>query len=98
GLGATASRLVRGTTTVHTELERALAEHLGCEAALVYSSGYLANLGAVRALARPGGLIASDAHAHASLVDGCRIAGAGRAGARTVVVAHADPDALAGTL
>jgi 8-amino-7-oxononanoate synthase len=92
GLGATASRLVRGSTTVHTELEAALAEHLGCEAALIYSSGYLANLGAVRAVARPGTLIASDAHVHASLVDGCRLARAD--GASTVVVPHADPVAL----
>ena len=92
GLGATSSRLVRGSTTVHTELEAALAEHLGCEAALVYSSGYLANLGAVRAVARPGTLIASDAHVHASLVDGCRLARAD--GASTLVVPHADPVAL----
>ena len=92
GLGATSSRLVRGSTPVHTELEAALAEHLGCEAALVYSSGYLANLGAVRAVVRPGTLIASDAHVHASLVDGCRLARTD--GTSTVVVSHADPVAL----
>jgi 8-amino-7-oxononanoate synthase len=88
GLGATASRLVRGSTDVHTQLDAALADLLGCEAALVYSSGYLANLGAVRAVGWP--LIASDAHNHASLVDGCRLARADR----TVVYGHGDPSAL----
>ena len=53
GLGATGSRLVRGTTDAHAALEPTLAEWLGTEAALVYSSGYLANLGAIRALATP---------------------------------------------
>ncbi len=102
GLGATASRLVRGHTDLHAELETQLAALLGCEAALVFSSGYLANLGAVRALATPGVgspdvdqpvLLASDAHNHASIVDACRLAGAGRGGARTMVYAHADADA-----
>ena len=92
GLGATASRLVRGTTDIHAELESALAALLRCEAALVYSSGYLANLGAVRALASR--IVASDAHNHASLVDGCRIASAGRNGVPTVVYQHASPSAL----
>jgi 8-amino-7-oxononanoate synthase len=92
GLGATASRLVRGSTDVHAQLEAALAERLGCEAALVYSSGYLANLGAVRALRWP--LIASDAHNHASLVDGCRLARAGP----VEVYRHGDPSGLAEAL
>ena len=92
GLGATSSRLVRGTTDVHAELESSCASLLNCEAALVYSSGYLANLGAVRALASR--LIASDAYNHASLVDGCRIASAGRDGVPTVVYQHASPSAL----
>jgi 8-amino-7-oxononanoate synthase len=72
GLGATGSRLVRGTTSAHVELERALAGWLGVDDALVYSSGYLANLGAIRALATPNTLIISDAYNHASIVDGCR--------------------------
>lgn len=96
GLGATASRLVRGSTDVHAELESGLADLLGCEAALVYSSGYLANLGAVRGLASS--IIASDAHNHASLVDGCRIASAGRGGVPTVVYQHTSPSALDGVL
>jgi 8-amino-7-oxononanoate synthase len=60
----------------------------------VYSSGYLANLGAVKALAGPGTLIVSDAHNHASLVDGCRMAKAGRDGVETVVSPHADVSAV----
>ncbi|GAA1631241.1 8-amino-7-oxononanoate synthase [Catellatospora bangladeshensis] len=86
GLGATGSRLVRGSTDAHTALEIALAGWLGAEQALVYSSGYLANLGAVRALCGPRTLLVSDAHCHASLIDGCRLAGA-----ETVVFAHGDP-------
>lgn len=97
GLGATASRLVRGSTDVHAALESSLASLLGCEAALVYSSGYLANLGAVRALAALGGPTASDAHNHASLVDGCRLA-AGAGGRRAVVYRHADPASLRSAL
>ncbi|MCS0635673.1 8-amino-7-oxononanoate synthase [Streptomyces sp. LP05-1] len=92
GAGATGSRLVTGTTELHTELERELAEFCGFEAALVFSSGYAANLAALTALGghrdRPG-LIVSDAGNHASLVDGCRLARAG-----TTVVGHADPDAV----
>jgi 8-amino-7-oxononanoate synthase len=94
GLGATGSRLVRGSTVLHESLERELANWLGCQSALVFSSGYLANVGAVRALTGPGTLIVSDAHNHASLVDGCRLASAGRTGARTVVVPHADVAAV----
>ncbi|WP_285683193.1 8-amino-7-oxononanoate synthase [Actinoplanes sp. NBRC 103695] len=90
GLGATGSRLVRGSTAAHTALEDDLAGWLGAERALVFSSGYLANLGAVRALAPRGGLVVSDAYNHASLIDGCKISGA-----ETVVTPHADPRAVA---
>jgi 8-amino-7-oxononanoate synthase len=93
GLGATGSRLVRGSTDAHSALEDELAGWLGTERALVYSSGYLANLGAVRALTRPRTVRISDAHNHASLVDGCRLAGA-----ETVVTPHADPAAVAAAL
>ncbi|MGK3939315.1 8-amino-7-oxononanoate synthase [Streptomyces sp. RP5T] len=89
GAGATGSRLVTGTTELHTELERELADFCGFEAALVFSSGYAANLAAVTALAPHGSLIVSDAGNHASLIDGCRLARG-----TTQVVAHADPDAL----
>jgi 8-amino-7-oxononanoate synthase len=73
GAGSTGSRLVTGTTTLHSELEAALARHVGTESALVFSSGYAANLGAVTALAVPGTLLVSDDHNHASLIDACRL-------------------------
>ncbi|MFG3132211.1 8-amino-7-oxononanoate synthase [Streptomyces tendae] len=89
GGGATGSRLVTGTTALHAELERELADFCGFEAALVFSSGYAANLAAVTALAPHGSLVVSDAGNHASLIDGCRLA----RGA-TQVVGHADPEAV----
>ena len=73
GTGSTASRLVTGTTTLHEELESALAAYVGQESGLVFSSGYLANLGVVTALGGPGTLLVSDDHVHASLVDACRL-------------------------
>jgi 8-amino-7-oxononanoate synthase len=93
GLGATGSRLVRGSTDLHTALEADLADWLGAQQALVFSSGYLANLGAVRALVQPRTLLVADAHNHASLLDGCRLAGA-----RTVVTPHADVAAVEAAL
>jgi 8-amino-7-oxononanoate synthase len=89
GAGATGSRLVTGTTDLHLELEEALAERTGAEAALAFSSGYLANLGALTALAGPGTLVVSDADNHASLIDACRLS---RAEVR--VVPHADVAAV----
>ncbi|GAA3124862.1 8-amino-7-oxononanoate synthase [Streptomyces echinatus] len=89
GGGSTGSRLVTGTTGLHTELERALAAFCGFEAALVFSSGYAANLAAVTALGPHGSLIVSDAGNHASLIDGCRLARG-----ETQVVGHADPEAV----
>jgi 8-amino-7-oxononanoate synthase len=72
GTGSTGSRLVTGTTGLHTELEAGLAAFTCMPDALVFSSGYLANLGVLTAL-RPG-LIVSDQGNHASLIDGCRLA------------------------
>ncbi|MFE0679268.1 8-amino-7-oxononanoate synthase [Streptomyces sp. NPDC058961] len=89
GAGATGSRLVTGTTELHAELERELADFCGFEAALVFSSGYAANLAALTALGPHGSLIVSDAGNHASIVDGCRLARA-----RTEVVPHAEPEAV----
>jgi len=89
GGGATGSRLVTGTTALHAELESELADFCGFEAALVFSSGYAANLAAVTALAPHGSLVVSDAGNHASLIDGCRLARG-----TTQVVGHADPDAV----
>ncbi|MCN9241032.1 8-amino-7-oxononanoate synthase [Streptomyces sp. RY43-2] len=89
GGGATGSRLVTGTTEAHARLERELAEFCGFDAALVFSSGYAANLAALSALAPHGSLIVSDAGNHASLIDGCRLARG-----TIQVVAHADPEAV----
>ncbi|MEV4612605.1 8-amino-7-oxononanoate synthase [Kitasatospora sp. NPDC049258] len=89
GAGATGSRLVTGTTALHTELEEELAEFCGFEAALVFSSGYAANLAALTALTDPDTLIVSDAYNHASLIDGCRLS---RSEVRRVP--HSDPEAV----
>ncbi|WNI19491.1 8-amino-7-oxononanoate synthase [Streptomyces sp. ITFR-21] len=89
GAGATGSRLVTGSTALHAELEAELADFTGFEAALVFASGYAANLAAVTALTGPGTLLVSDAANHASLIDGCRLSRA-----TTEVVPHADPDAV----
>jgi 8-amino-7-oxononanoate synthase len=93
GLGATGSRLVRGSTDLHHRLEAEMADWLGSAGALVFSSGYLANLGAVRAVVQPRTLLVSDAHNHASLIDGCRLSGA-----ETVVTPHADVVAVEAVL
>ncbi|MFE1579054.1 8-amino-7-oxononanoate synthase [Streptomyces fradiae] len=93
GAGATGSRLVTGTTALHAELERELAGFCGFEAALVFSSGYAANLAVLTALGARGSLLVSDADNHASLVDGCRLSRA-----ETAVVPHADPEAVRKTL
>ncbi|MBC3986813.1 8-amino-7-oxononanoate synthase [Streptomyces sp. AC536] len=89
GAGSTGSRLVTGTTALHGELESELADFCGFEAALVFSSGYAANLAAVTALSSRESLIVSDADNHASLIDGCRLSRA-----HTLVAPHADPAAV----
>ncbi|CAA0092208.1 8-amino-7-oxononanoate synthase [Mycolicibacterium vanbaalenii] len=89
GAGSTGSRLVTGNTELHESFEDALAEFVGAASALVFSSGYTANLGAVVALSGPGSLLVSDALTHASLVDACRLSRA-----RVVVTPHADVSAV----
>ncbi|BBY61218.1 8-amino-7-oxononanoate synthase [Mycolicibacterium sarraceniae] len=93
GAGSTGSRLVTGNTELHEEFETALAEFVGAQAALVFSSGYTANIGAGVALSGPGSLVVSDALSHASLVDACRLSRA-----RVVVAAHCDLDAVESAL
>jgi 8-amino-7-oxononanoate synthase len=90
GVGAGASRLVSGTMTIHDRLERRLAEFEGTESCVLFGSGYLANIGVLGALGASGGTIFSDALNHASIIDGCRLAGA-----QTFVYAHCDLDHLA---
>ncbi|WP_242885190.1 8-amino-7-oxononanoate synthase [Actinomadura litoris] len=85
GTGSSGSRLVTGTTELHAELDRRLAAFGGAPAGLVFSSGFLANLGAVTALAGPGTLVVSDQVNHASIVDACRLSRA-----RVAIVPHRD--------
>lgn len=87
--GAGASRLIHGTAPQHNALERALSDWLATEDALLFSSGYAANVGLVSALAGPDDVILSDALNHASLIDGARLA---RAEIR--ILPHRDVNAL----
>ncbi|TAM88155.1 MAG: aminotransferase class I/II-fold pyridoxal phosphate-dependent enzyme, partial [Jatrophihabitans sp.] len=89
GAGSTGSRLVTGTTALHADLEAALAAFCGAPAALVFSCGYLANVGVLTALGGPEVTIVSDAVNHASVIDGCRLAGS-----PVRVVAHRDVAAV----
>ena len=89
GAGATGSRLVTGDTELHQQFEFELAEFVGAASALLFSSGYTANMGAVVGLSGAGSLLVSDAHSHASLVDACRLARA-----RVVVTPHRDVSAV----
>jgi 8-amino-7-oxononanoate synthase len=93
GAGSTGSRLVTGSTELHAELERELAAHCGSESALVFSSGYVTNIGVIASLAGPDTLVVSDAHNHASVIDACRLARA-----RVVVVPHRDVHAVEAAL
>jgi glycine C-acetyltransferase len=89
GCAAGGSRLINGNLSLHEELEEDLAKFLGVEAALVFATGYMANVGVIPALTGAGDLVVSDALSHASIIDGCRLT---RAEVR--VVPHGDLDAL----
>ena len=93
GAGATGSRLVSGTTDLHVALEEALARLVGAPRALVFSSGYLANIAMISALAGPDCLVVSDRGNHASLIDGCRLSRS-----RLQVVPRGDLDQAAAAL
>jgi 8-amino-7-oxononanoate synthase len=93
GAGATGSRLVTGSTELHAELELELARFCGVQAALVFSSGFTANLGAVTALSGAESAIVTDKYIHASLIEGCRLSRADVA-----AVAHGDLKAMAHAL
>ncbi|HET9121700.1 MAG TPA: 8-amino-7-oxononanoate synthase [Solirubrobacterales bacterium] len=89
GTSAGASRLISGSMSIHAELESSLAGFKGTEAALLFGSGYLANTGTIAALARRGEVVFSDELNHASIIDGCRLAGA-----ETFVYRHRDTEHL----
>lgn len=89
GAGAGSARLITGGTRLHDDLESAIAAFKGTDDALLFSSGYLANVGAIPALAGEGDVIFSDELNHASVVDGARLAHA-----RTHVYRHRDVDHL----
>ena len=89
GWGAGASPLVTGRGVVHACLEEELAAFEGTEAALLFPTGFAANLGTVSALAGREDVIFSDARNHASIIDGCRLSAA-----RIVVYPHGDAAAL----
>lgn len=93
GAGAGGSRLVTGNTELHEEFEAELASFTGAESALVFSSGYTANIGAVVALTGPDSLLVSDALTHASIVDACRLSRA-----RVAVTPHLDVAAVEAAL
>lgn len=93
GAGSTGSRLVTGDTELHQQFEAELAEFVGAASALLFSSGYTANLGAVVGLSGPGSLLVSDAASHASLIDACRLSRA-----RVVVAPHRDIGAVEAAL
>jgi 8-amino-7-oxononanoate synthase len=87
GAGAGAARLIVGSRPVHHELEAALADWKRTERAVVFPTGFAANLGVLAAFAGPGVTVVSDELNHASIIDGCRL---GRA--RVAVYRHADLD------
>jgi 8-amino-7-oxononanoate synthase len=90
GVGSGASRLVSGNLKLYDELEAHLARFKHASSALVFPTGFMANLGVVASLAGPNDLILSDSLNHASLVDACRLSRA-----EVKVVPHADPEAYA---
>jgi 8-amino-7-oxononanoate synthase len=90
GAGAGASRLISGSMSVHRRLEERLAAFTGHEAALLFGSGYLANMGTIASLAGRGDVVFSDELNHASIIDGCRISRAER-----FIYRHGDLDHLA---
>ncbi len=89
GVGPGAVRTIAGTMTIHTQLEEALARFKGVEATISFQSGFTANLAVIPALVGAGDVIISDELNHASIVDGVRLAKAGRK-----IYAHNDVDAL----
>ncbi|MFC3884543.1 8-amino-7-oxononanoate synthase [Bacillus songklensis] len=89
GTGSGGSRLTTGNFSLHEELERTIASFKGKEDAIVFSSGFLANVGTISSLMGRGDVILSDALNHASIIDGCRLSKAD-----TLIYDHVDMDDL----
>jgi glycine C-acetyltransferase len=89
GCGAVASRLISGNMALHEDLEEKIAKLKGTETALVFNSGFQANVGIIPTLAGDGDAIFSDELNHASIIDGCRLSRA-----KTIVYPHCDMEAL----
>jgi len=89
GAGSGSSRLIAGNLAIVEKLEGALAEFMGTESALVFTSGYHANIGVIPALVGAGDMVLSDRMNHASIIDGCRLSGVD-----TLIYEHCDPESL----
>ena len=89
GTGASGSRLIAGNSHLYEELESKIAAMLNTEAALVFSSGYLANIGTIHALVGEEDLVLSDERNHISLIEGCRLSKATKR-----IYRHCDPEHL----
>jgi 8-amino-7-oxononanoate synthase len=76
GTALTGSRFLNGTIPLHVELEREIAAWMGTEEALVFTTGYQANLGTIGTILEPGDTVICDSGDHASILDGCRLSGA----------------------
>ncbi len=76
GFGMGSVSLYAGTSDLHVELEHRLAKWYRCESAVIFPSGYAANVGTISALLRPGDVVVNDLFNHASINDGCRLSGA----------------------
>jgi 8-amino-7-oxononanoate synthase len=90
GVGSGGSRLTTGSYEIHQKLEEEIAAFKGTPAALVFNTGYMANVGVISAVADRDWTIYSDRLNHASIIDGCRLSGA-----KIVVYNHCDPEDLA---
>jgi len=89
GAGSGSSRLISGNTAIFRDLEKKIAQLKGTEDALVFSTGYMANMGLLTAVAEKDDVIYSDALNHASIIDGCRLSRA-----QVEIFPHRDTDAL----